>query len=361
LIRYRDIFHDRMWKAYARTRGYLGQNRLDKAAASLEEHVKLKGEMEKDAKQYEEMWKVQNDELSARLALARGEVLPALALLSETAERQFTMQKNDNDPPKYAELLYNSLGRAYLEQRSPALAALAFEKSLTQVRNDIFALSGLVEARAALGEREKAEAAMAQLMATASGADKGVKVVERAEATGIRVAAKDSSPRAQRSYREVTLDKFGPAVWEPFPAPALTGPASDGKTLKLEEYRGRNVILVFYLGRECLHCMQQLKDLQAKSADWTRLDAAIVAVSPNRIEETREAAKSAKLDAIRFVSDPDHVSARQFRSYDDFEEMEVHSTILIDRKGRVHWAATGGDPFTDMGFLEKQLGRMNGE
>jgi hypothetical protein len=46
-------------------------------------------------------------------------------------------------------------------------------------------------------------------------------------------------------------------------------------------------------------------------------------------------------------------------SYDDFEEVELHSTILIDRLGRVHWARNGGDPFGDLAFLEKQLGRMN--
>ena len=46
-------------------------------------------------------------------------------------------------------------------------------------------------------------------------------------------------------------------------------------------------------------------------------------------------------------------------AYDDFEEMEIHSTILIDKKGRVHWARSGGEPFGDMDFLVKQLERMN--
>ena len=46
-------------------------------------------------------------------------------------------------------------------------------------------------------------------------------------------------------------------------------------------------------------------------------------------------------------------------SEDDFEEMELHSTILIDREGRVHWARTGGEPFGDMAFLVSQLERMN--
>jgi len=47
--------------------------------------------------------------------------------------------------------------------------------------------------------------------------------------------------------------------------------------------------------------------------------------------------------------------------HDDFEEMELHSTILIDAKGRVHWKRTGGDPFSDTNFLLQSLKRMNGK
>jgi len=39
--------------------------------------------------------------------------------------------------------------------------------------------------------------------------------------------------------------------------------------------------------------------------------------------------------------------------------MERHSTILIDRQGRMYWAKQGGEPFGDMDFLVKQLERMN--
>ena len=39
--------------------------------------------------------------------------------------------------------------------------------------------------------------------------------------------------------------------------------------------------------------------------------------------------------------------------------MLFRSTILIDKKGRVYWARFGGDPFSDMTFLVKQVERMN--
>ena len=58
-------------------------------------------------------------------------------------------------------------------------------------------------------------------------------------------------------------------------------------------------------------------------------------------------------------SDAGLVNARRFKSYDDFEEMGIHSTILIDKEGRVHWAQHGGPPFEDYKFLAAQLQRMN--
>jgi peroxiredoxin len=103
-----------------------------------------------------------------------------------------------------------------------------------------------------------------------------------------------------------------------------------------------------------------LKTLQSKSGTWTEQEAVVVALSPNQVEETREAAKAAKLDSIRFMADPERKNAKAFLAYDDFEEMEIHATILIDKQGRVHWASMGGEPFEKMEFLEKQLKRMNG-
>ena len=65
------------------------------------------------------------------------------------------------------------------------------------------------------------------------------------------------------------------------------------------------------------------------------------------------------LEGIRVLSDQNSGNARRFKSYDDFEELEIHSTILIDKKGRVYWSRSGGEPFGDIEFLVKQVGRMN--
>ncbi|MFN7932877.1 MAG: redoxin domain-containing protein [Bryobacteraceae bacterium] len=357
-IPWRDTFSDKIHKAYAETRAHFALARMDKAQKSLEAHDALKSDLEKN-KGVKDLYELQSKELHARIALARGESLSGLAMLADAAAKQFEMQKGDNDPPRYPEVLYVALGNAYLEAKSPHLARQAFAKALELTRNDIFALAGLVQAHHALGEVKEAESAMARLRFTASGADPNVPALNRAFATGVKAEPKDNSPAAQRSYRGTALSDFGPAVWEPFPAPELDAVDPEGKRVTLSEYRGKNVLLVFYLGRECLHCMKQLKDIQSKKDDWERLETVVLAVSGNKPEDNARNLKSIQLPAVRLLSDRDFANARRYRSYDDFEDMELHSTILIDKRGRVHWARTGGEPFGKMDFLIKQLGRMN--
>ena len=357
-IPWRDIFMDKMNKAYVQARANLALGKMDDAIKSLEAHDALKKDLEKN-KNFEARHKLQALDLKARLALAKGETLIGLGLLSEAAETQYEQQHRDNDPPAYPEVLYNALGREYLKAESPKLAADAFEKALKLTRSDIFALAGLVEAYKGSGETAKAEAAMSQLLFTASNADAGLALLERAKATGIRAEPKDNSPGKQRNYGRVPLDKFGPNIWAPYVAPSLSVLDSDGKSVSLDAYKGKNVILVFYLGRECPHCIEQLRKLRGKNDEWQRLEATVLAVSANTPEDNRRYADSLKVDGITLLSDPKFENAKHYQSYDDFEDIPLHSTVLIDRGGRVHWASIGGAPFEDMQFLSKQLERMN--
>jgi peroxiredoxin len=357
-IKWRDLFGDKANQSYAEARAHLGLGDVGKAEKAIAKHAELEKDLEKN-KDFERTYKIQRTELKARLALARGDRLRGLAKLADAAHEQFEMQKTDNDPPFYPQLLYNSLGAAYLDAKSPVLAAQAFEKALTSTRNDWFALAGLVQAYHATGEAKKAEEAMARLMYVTADADKGLAWLERARATGVAATARDSSPAPQRNYKAMNLDRFGPAVWEPYAAPKLAVVDSERKPVTLEEYRGKNVILVFYLGKECLHCLKQLRDIDGKKQEWSRLDTVVLAVSSNQPADNNAALKTIAAPVARILSDSGFKNTRRFHAYDDFEEMEIHSTILIDKKGRVHWARSGGEPFGDMEFLVKQLERMN--
>jgi peroxiredoxin len=168
-----------------------------------------------------------------------------------------------------------------------------------------------------------------------------------------------NAPGPQRNYLRTSLEKYGPNKWEPYPAPQLDVKDAAGKRVTLEEYRGKNVLLVFYLGEECPHCMRQLHDIGTRKDEWAGLDTMLLAVSSALPKKNASGVKALGELPFRLLSDDDHGNARRFHSYDDFEEIELHSTVLIDKKGRVYWARLGGDPFGDTEFLKKQLERMN--
>jgi peroxiredoxin len=343
---------------YVEARAWFALGDIERAAKNVAEFNKLEKDMPKAGFQ-STIYKSRVRELQGQMNVARGKVLEGLGILSDAAGMQFT-----NEEPSEIELLvhvdtlWNVVGNLYLQQNSPALAVKAFERALHVTRNDGFALAGLVRAWHALGETEQARNALARLLHVWGDADAGSKPLERALATGLKTAPKDSSPAPQRNYVRTALEKFGPNRWEPYAAPALDAVDIDSKRVTLEEYRGKNVLMVFYLGEECPHCLQQLVDLTKRKNDFSREDTVLLAISKTAPSKNKEALKLGEV-GFRLLSDPDLSNTRRFKSYDDFEEMEIHSTILIDKQGRVHWARHGGDPFTDFDFLLRELRKMN--
>jgi len=357
-IPWRDIPEDRINKAYAETRAWLGKGDLAAARKAFAAHAKLT----KDGESSDLKWiyDIQVLELKARLALAQGDQLQGLSLLADAAEKEFQSQREYADPPLYPESLYCALGEAYLAARSPLLAAQAFEKALELTHQDWFALAGLVRARVGLAEWDQATAAMARLQFVTRNAEKNLRPLELALAMGVTAPPHDAVPSPQRDYLKTLLTGYGPGQWEPYAAPTLDVLDAAGKSVTLADYTGRNVILVFYLGDECSHCMEQLVELGKKQTTWSDLDTVVLAVSSKTPAANAGALRSVGKLPVTLLSDAaDHANARRFRAYDDFEDLELHATLLIDKKGRVYWGRFGGDPFTDFAFLEKQLKRMN--
>jgi peroxiredoxin len=370
-------------RAYARTQALIGLGRLEEAAQELkafdskvaifsmpEKISQLwtrwfsepQQKSDKDKKEdagpdgfLEQMIAVRQWELHAKLALAKGDQERGLGLLKKAAELQYENWRND--PPMDAVFLYNSLGELYLESGQLEEAAAAFEKTLEKVINDGFALSGLVIANQKLGRQEDAEDFQARLLAVWSNADRPNRWLESAEATGVKTVAAPNELLAERNYQETVLDKLGHSIWTPPLAPDLAVINSAGREVSLGEYQGKNVLLIFYLGDECLHCMEQMREANRLADQFADLNTEILAVSKDDLETINSYRDSDF--KITLLSDPEFANARRFHSYDDFEEIELHSTILIDPAGRVHWSQHGGDPFMDFEFLTQEIRRLN--
>lgn len=135
------------------------------------------------------------------------------------------------------------------------------------------------------------------------------------------------------------------------PAPAFSLPDVDGNPASLEGFLARGpVVLVFYYGYSCNHCVSQLFDLNEDLKYFRELGAAVVAVGPDAPAKTRE--KYVEFGAFGFpvLSDADRQVAARYGLYrpklGEAKEWQAHGTFVLDRRGVVRWANTGGEPFT---------------
>lgn len=364
-IPWREGDEDKLPRAFVETLAYIGQGKTVDARGRLAELKELvralpgqdKGGDEPGGHPFETELGVAEGLLCA----AEGNLLDATRHLTAAAAVEAKQRETNsypNDPPNAAWPVMRLLGDVYLRAGEYRLAIDAYGRALEQERNDAFSLAGLAQAHFRSGNREKASDYAGRFATVWSGCDPGLRWKAEVEALGLGAPPVSQTPAPERPYTIDAQSSLGPLNWEPFAAPQLECVDPDGKTVRLEDFRGRNIILVFYLGDQCPHCVEQLVTINSRASDWEAQNAIVVAVSSTTPEMNKASEKLGKL-SIRLLSDREHANARRFTSYDDFEEMELHSTILIDTKGRVHWKRTGGDPFTDMDFLLQSLKRMN--
>ncbi len=349
-------------KKYAEALAHLGLGDRYSAARSAEEHAELAKEIAEN-EQLLQPHAIQALEIGALLLLAEGKTIEGLTALGEAADREGKLRERRNDPPSHPRVLYNVLGRAYLENESPALAVRAFEKTLGIVPNDGFALAGLVEAHVSLKQREAAQDVYHRLSYIWFDADPGLAELERAKAAAAKLSL-DDEPK-QGGTKQLTVASAAPtfpstdARWRPNPAPDVHFFNSDGGTVDLQSYRGKNVVLVFLpAGKDCADCSKQLRQLTGRKIEFDKLETVVVVVSSGEPAELAETLGD-QAEGAAILSDRDLDAAKRFKAYDDFEEKPIPATLLIDKKGRVYWARTSHKLFTNLDFLVEQIRYLN--
>lgn len=156
------------------------------------------------------------------------------------------------------------------------------------------------------------------------------------------------------------LDSLGPLRWRPTPAPDWSLPDSTGKTISLKDYRGKPVIVVFYLGYGCLHCAEQMQAFAKKSADFRKAGLTIVAVSTDKQELLMKSHENYQGGKFPFdlVADPELNIFKKYRCFDDFEHLTLHGTFLVDPAGLIRWQDISYEPFLDADFLIAEAKRL---
>ena len=232
-------------------------------------------------------------------------------------------------------------------------------------KNEVQPLANLVYVLEQCGKRPEAEEKFSELRKLAAHADLDTPVMRRLKPLAASLHLSEDwrlpiEPRTDTGIRP-SLDSLGPFRWRPLPAHSWSLRDASGKRISLAGYRGRPVIVIFFLGNACRHCMEQL-NLFAPAADrFKSMGIDLVAISTDTSEGLR---KTLMFDGkgspfpFPIVSDAKLETFKKYRCYDDFEKTPLHGSFLIDADGLVRWHDISYQPFTEIEFLINESKRL---
>ena len=157
------------------------------------------------------------------------------------------------------------------------------------------------------------------------------------------------------------LDDLGPFRWQPQVAADWTLPADGGRTVSLKDYRGKPVVVIFYLGHGCLHCVEQLQAFAPKAEAYRKAGIELLAISSDSQQDLIKSIEKYSDDGVfpfPLAADPKLEIFKSYRCFDDFENSTLHGTFLIDGEGLIRWQDISYDPFMDAEFLLKESQRL---
>lgn len=266
--------------------------------------------------------------------------------------------------------LYNKAGVSNDDQIAAMLRAGKTEDAIKKAEqniqsnpNEVRALAGQIEALFAAGKKEESKATFEQLRKISSTIDLDVPPMVRLTP----IAADFGYAPDWRLPRELpndigsrpNLDSLGPIGWSPREAPDWALPDIDEKVRSLKDYRGRPVIVVFYLGYGCLHCAEQLQGIAKKFDDVKAAGFEVIAISTDQQVNLKRASEGLEQPLpFPLVADPEMTVFREYRCYDDFGKAALHGTFIVDPQGKIRWQDISYDPFMDVDFLLKEGKRL---
>ena len=173
---------------------------------------------------------------------------------------------------------------------------------------------------------------------------------------GLSVVLADSTFVPEASQSNSLLDKTAPD----FSLPGVNGVIQELSQLG----KDRPIVVVFYLGYGCSHCVAQLLALDKDQHYFRELDADIIAISSDTSQHTAEKYKEYGEFQFPVLADVDYSVSTRWGVYqpetEEKPEFMKHGTFVVDRSGQVIWAAVGNEPFLDNKTLLHVIAKSQG-
>lgn len=226
-------------------------------------------------------------------------------------------------------------------------------------------LARLIELLLAAGKMEDAKKEFERLRKVAAWADLDLPVFQRLEpvrqAMGLPADWRTPSPAPTDLGERPPLDSLGPLKWSPRQAPSWQLTDGEGKPVRSADYAGRPHILIFFLGKGCAHCIQQLHAFEPKHEEFAKAGLPILTISTDTTDGVQETMKLAKQQGgfpFPILANNGMDVFKAFDAFDDFENKPLHGTFFIDEAGSIRWQHISYEPFMEADFLLKEAQRL---
>ena len=257
------------------------------------------------------------------------------------------------------------LARLHLAAGDKAKAVQLAQEAARPADKQVQPLASYVDLAYQAGQFKEAYEAFYRLRELAAEADLDAPVFRRLApvAKDLKLAADWRPPltRASDFGPRPSLASLGPFRWQPSAAPDFTLTDGEGKKVSLRNYRGKPVIVIFYLGAGCAHCIERLVAFAPEAEAFKKAGITLLAVSTDTADGLAFTVEKAKYNGgfpIPLLSDASLKTFKAFRAHDDFEQQPLHGTFLIDGDGRIRWQDISYQPFMETKFLLGEAQRL---
>jgi peroxiredoxin len=289
--------------------------------------------------------------------LAEARLYAALAASNGSEARAQLALANGLPPERKARVLFQ------LGDKSEALVAA--RDAVSKAEGQILPMAVLTDLLWRTGKKDEAVNSFNKLREVSAQADLDLNVFARLLPVARRAGfSGDWRPKleyAGDSGVRPALADLGPFRWHPYEAPAWSLSDQNGRQVSLAEFRGKPVLILFYLGSGCSHCIEQLNIFGPAAKDYSAAGISIVAVSTDSADELHKTfAKATNAEGFPFsiLADPAAETFKSYRAYDDFERIPLHGALLVDDAGYVRWQDISYEPFRDAAWLLKESKRL---
>lgn len=148
-------------------------------------------------------------------------------------------------------------------------------------------------------------------------------------------------------------------------APDFELPDDQGGLVSLKALLNEGpVVVVFYYGYHCNHCVGQLFGLNEDLPRFVEMGTQVVAISGDPVDLTVKRFEEYGRFGFPVLSDKDNRVAQQYGVFqpetDGKPETQLHGTFVINSDGTVLWTNTGSKPFLDNKTLLTMIARQYG-